>query len=48
MAVTSKYKIGESFQPPPSLRITVAAIHTKAELKGALDAIQTAVAAALQ
>lgn len=46
-AVTSKYKIGESFQPPPSLRITVSAIHTPAELKGALQAVQTAVAAAL-
>lgn len=45
--VTSKYKIGESFQPLPSLRITVSAIHTPVELKGALQAVQTAVAAAL-
>ncbi len=47
-AVTSKYKIGESFEPPPSLRITVSAIHTQADLKGALDALKTAVAAGLK
>ena len=46
--VTSKYKIGEGFEPAPSLRIAVSAIHTPGEIKGALDALKSAVAAALK
>jgi hypothetical protein len=46
--VTCKYKLGEAFEPPPSLRISVSAIHTQSDLKGALDALKTAVAAVLK
>lgn len=46
--VTSKYKIGEGFEPAPSLRVAVSAIHTPEEIKGALDALKSAVAAALK
>lgn len=46
--VTSKYKIGEGFEPAPSLRVAVSAIHTPGEIKGALDALKAAVAAALK
>lgn len=46
--VTSKYKLGEAFEPPPSLRLSVSAIHTQQELKGALDALKSAVASALK
>lgn len=38
----ARYVDGEKYQPPPSLRITVNALHTADQIKTAVDALQRA------